>query len=119
MKLLSIILIFLTIALEAISEAMYDENIKMWSKVVQLGMIGAFFGLIYLKKWSWHIPAIYILIRLMFFGMIYNIVRGMSYNYVGTTAFYDIYIAKYVMTSFVWLFLLFLLIITILKYKEK
>jgi len=38
MKLLSIILIFLTIALEAISEAMYDENIKAWSKVVQIGM---------------------------------------------------------------------------------
>jgi len=119
MKSFTLILILMTIALEAISEAMYDENIKLWSKVVQLGMIGAFFGLIYFKKWSWHIPAIYILIRLMFFGMIYNIVRGMPYNYVGTTDFYDIYIAKYVMTSFVWLFLLFLLIISILKYKEK
>jgi len=119
MKLLSIILIFLTIALEAISEAMYDENIKAWSKVVQIGMIGAFFWLIYLRKWSWHIPVIYILFRLLFFGMIYNSVRGIPYNYVGTTDFYDIYIAKYVMIAPVWIFLLFLTLILILKYKEK
>lgn len=36
MKPLTFILIFSTIALEAISEAMYDSGIKMWSKIVQL-----------------------------------------------------------------------------------
>ena len=119
MKLISIILIFLTIALEAISEAMYDDNIKAWSKVVQIGMIGAFWGLIYTKSCTWHLPAIYVMIRLMFFGMLYNSVRCIPYNYVGTTDFYDIYIAKYVMIAPVWIFLLFLTLILILKYKEK
>jgi len=118
MKTLTYILLTMTIALEAISEAMYDDNIKAWSKVVQIGMIGAFFGLIYLRKWSWHIPTIYILLRLLFFGMIYNIVRGIPYNDVGTTDFYDIYIAKYVMIDFVWIGILFLLLIMSLKYFE-
>ena len=118
MKLISIILIFLTIALEAISEGMYDEGIKAYSKLVQLLMFGAFWALIYRRKFSWHLPALYVGYRLLFFGMIYNIVRGIPYNDVGTTDFYDIYIAKYVMIDFVWIGILFLLLIMSLKYFD-
>jgi hypothetical protein len=136
MKLKILILLCLIgwILSEAISEGLYDSCFKFWSKIVQTGivlfpMLSAYYfaKMVYgykntmnyrypIIRLGWKIPIIYILLRIEFFGIIYNITRGLPHNYIGTTDWYDIYIAKYLMLDPVWWGILFFLIIFILKW---
>jgi hypothetical protein len=121
MKPTLLILLFLSVLLEAISEGLYDKGKKPLSKIIQGLMIIAFFGLMYCCAkigFVWHIPVMYLLFRLLFFTFAYNKTRGLNPIYIGKTDIYDKYIAKYVMIAPVWYLILFGTIILILKFYE-
>ena len=61
---------------------------------------------------------IYLLLRLDFFNIIWNLIAGQKWCYVGK-GWYDRNIGKYFMTAPVWMAGLFLTLISILKYKDN
>ena len=118
MKKLTLFLILLWIASEAISEAMFDNGLKTWSKVVQAGMIIFPFMILYLKQWNWYLILIYLGLRMLNFDFIYNAVAGLPVNYCGSTE-----VSKWLCllqhTSIVWFGVLFATVILIVKYLER
>jgi hypothetical protein len=118
MKKLTILLILLWIASEAISEAMFDNNLKMWSKVVQAGMIIFQFVIYYILTKDYYLPLIYLGLRILNFDFIYNAVAGLPINYCGSTE-----VSKWLCllqhTSIVWFGVLFATVILIVKYLER
>lgn len=100
MKPLSLIL-SLTILTEAISEALFDESLKTWSKFIQVLMFAAYFlfalqgykiGVLALTsnmRWFYSSIALWIFYRGLLFNTAYNLVRGLPYNFMGTTSIID------------------------------
>jgi hypothetical protein len=62
--------------------------------------------------------AIYLLLRLDLFNIIWNICAGQHWAYIGV-GWYDRNIGKYFMTAPVILFTLFLTVVSIFEYKRK
>ena len=89
-----IFLIPILIILDALKDALYDERRKYASGLADMVFLSAMiYGVVLLRgDWMWII--IYVLLRYAVFDLIYNIIRGLSLLYVGTTKPYDKLIRK-------------------------
>lgn len=87
-------LIVLSIALDAIGDALRDKRKLKLSHLFEAGMIAAFLALVLLYKdvrWQDHLFLIvlYIVNRIFLFDIIYNKVKGNSISYIGDNSYYD------------------------------
>lgn len=91
-----LILLFSLLAFEAIPESLYDQGYKILSKFLQIGLLITGFLLLkavekYDMKRLWILVVVYVILRVAWFTILYNIVNP---NYqlfeLGTTSYYDI-----------------------------
>ena len=86
------LLLILPILFEAISEGMYLRGttlMKVISKQVQVLMSASWFVILYFLTWSWELPVVYILLRVIVFNYVHNLSAGLPLNYLGTVSFID------------------------------
>jgi hypothetical protein len=131
-KHLPYILCLLWILSEAISEAMFDQGLKMWSKIVQSGMIVFPFMILYFGRWSLYLDfdiisftkkfiylvCIYFIERILFFNIAYNLAAGLEWNYIGVTEVFPKWLILLFQSAPVMIGLAFLLVILIIQYIE-
>jgi len=118
-KPLSIILIFLLCELEAVYEGLEFRGQKTIAKSVQvIWLLDAFFIWKFVE-FNWWLVLIYVLLRITLFGITFNLSAGLKWNFIGTTSWYDRYLAKYFMLAPIWWGAIYGLIISILKYKDE
>ena len=89
-----IYLIPILIILDALKDALYDERRKYLAGVVDMVYLSAMICGVVLLQGDWMWIIIYVLLRYAVFDLIYNIIRGLSLLYVGTTKPYDEIIRK-------------------------
>ena len=82
-----------TIALDAAADAYRDEGNKTTSHLLEAASVGTMLGgLVWSEPEIEELPwlvASYISLRIGMFDPVYNGVRGLPWNYHGTTSFYD------------------------------
>ena len=88
-----IIFVISWILLEALYEALYDNSKKPLSKafagLTKLGILVALFYLD-IEIPLWKLILGYAFVRLFIFDYAYNLIRGLKWNYIGSTTFiYD------------------------------
>ena len=89
-----IFIIPILIILDALKDALYDERRKYLAGVVDMAYLSAMICGVVLLQGDWAWIAVYVLLRYALFDLIYNIIRGLSLLYVGTTKPYDKLIRK-------------------------
>lgn len=93
-------------ALEAVYESLYDKGKKspsaIFEFVLKVGVVAT--CLYYYSGWHflwykiiplWQVFLGFILIRFAIFDLIWNLTRGMKWNYYGTVKLYDRIMAKF------------------------
>jgi hypothetical protein len=86
------LLLILPILFEAISEGLYLRGttlMKVLSKQIQVLLIASWFVILYFLTWSWELPVIYILLRVIVFNYVHNLSAGLPLGYLGTVSFID------------------------------
>jgi hypothetical protein len=86
------LLLIFPILFEAISEGLYLRGttlMKVISKQIQVLLIASWFIILYFLTWSWELPVIYILLRVIVFNYVHNLSAGLPLNYLGTVSFID------------------------------
>lgn len=92
-----ILLILLAVSASAAADGLMDEGIKMWGHAI--GSAETFLLIILgvsITGWrraAWLIAA-YICWRIVAFDYIYNLTRGLPWDYAGTTSLWDAFISK-------------------------
>jgi len=86
-----IILFLVVIIFDAVGDALNDSKHKGIGHLLQATVIGLllmspFF--IVTTLWAWYLSS-YICLRIALFDPIYNITRGLKWNYIGTTSLWD------------------------------
>ena len=84
-----IVLISILIILDALKDAFYDNGKKLVSGIIDIVYLSAMICGVVLMSGEWMWIVIYLLLRYAIFDLIYNLVRGLSLLYVGTTKPYD------------------------------
>ena len=91
-------------SLEAVYEGLYDKGIKLWSGIVEF-VLKAIIIFVCLNWFAGIHPMIhyeplwktilgFVFIRFLIFDIIYNLTRGLQWNYIGNTKIYDKLISK-------------------------
>ena len=112
MKPYLIILYFIAcITVGATADGLMDDGFKLWGHI--LGAIEVLLLLsgviIKPKSWAAFIVA-YIAWRVVGFDLMYNLVRGLPYDYIGTTGLWDMFFSKYPSHGLFWLRGIFLIL---------
>ena len=82
-----------SIILEAIGDAKYDTGDKFQGKLFQAASVGLLVASPFIlnidrKKWGWYFAS-YLSFRIAGFDFIYNGIRGLPIEYIGTTSAWD------------------------------
>ena len=90
--------------LEAVYEGLYDRGIKLWSGIVEFIQKGIvvficinwFAGIHPIVHFApvWKGVVGFVFVRFLIFDVVYNLVRGLRWNYIGNTKIYDKVMAK-------------------------
>lgn len=112
-----ILLLLGLVVLEAVYEGMYDIGLKSGSKLIQCIWISSFFVAWAFFTFRWLYLLIYFNIRLLLFDYLYKAISGGVL--CGTTSgVYGKYICPVLHTSIIMWFLVFTLIICIIRHYE-
>ena len=117
MKTLILISVLFVVIGEFVYEGLFHKGLKDWSKRGQTLWLVNFGILWYYAEFSWLLIGIYIISRILFGGIIWNLSAGQKWDYIGI-GWYDKKIEPYMRTIFVRGPLLFALIILIIKHFE-
>lgn len=110
-KITLILILLVIVALQAASDAFYDDGVKDVSKILEVVYI-AMFLVLPLFKFHWTIIFAYISFRVLYFALIYNLIRGLAWDYCGsTTALYDQHICPLIFSP---MYLILSIVLTIL-----
>ena len=82
-----------SIVLDAVGDGLMDEGNKEWGHVCNAASTGIMLMapfVIDIKKenWGWHLGT-YTLMRMAIFDIVYNLTRGLAWNYHGSTSGWD------------------------------
>ena len=82
-----------SIVLDAVGDGLMDSGNKEWGHVCNAASTGILVMspfIVDMKKenWGWHIAG-YTLMRMAIYDIIYNLTRGLAWNYHGTTSGWD------------------------------
>ena len=88
-----LVLFLIAVIFDAIGDALNDSHHKGIGHLLQAIVIGLllmspFFIDIALNSWGWYLAS-YICLRIALFDPIYNITRGLKWNYIGSTSLWD------------------------------
>ena len=117
------LIIIIIVLLLAITDALFANESKELSKIIELAVIALFFVLMKSKKGiTWKIVIAYGLfyafIRGCLFDMAYNTTAGININFVGSTTYiYDWFMSKLNDWAF-WVFRAFYLFIALIIYLK-
>ena len=82
-----------SIVLDAVGDGLMDNGDKQWGHLCNAASTGILVAspfVIDFKKedWIWHLTS-YTLMRMAIFDIVYNLTRGLAWNYHGTTSGWD------------------------------
>ena len=77
-------MIFALVILEALWSGFYDRDKKTLSGWFQMGFLCAVLGVM-LLDYTWLIVPAYILVRFALFDLVYNLIRGVDWWFIGST----------------------------------
>jgi len=88
-----IILFLIAVIFDAAGDALNDSHRKGIGHALQAIFVGLllmspFFIDVALNSWGWYLAS-YICLRIALFDPIYNITRGLKWNFIGTTSLWD------------------------------
>ena len=84
-----IVLISILVILDASKDAFYDNGKKLASGIVDMVYLSVMICGVVLMQGDWLWIVVYVLLRYVLFDLIYNLTRGLSLLYAGTTKPYD------------------------------